>query len=314
MRHVRPVSADDRQPGTHGQRHGRARHADPGPGRRRGRHRTRAGRPVQPRHRRRSGRAGHVLRPVHPDDHPQPLRRGAGHVPRPVQQRLYLPAQVARGRLAVHRPDAAGPLHRGHLPDLRLRGRARRPVRQLRQPARPRRPDQPAVEDQRRDAGLRRDRAVLPRPAGVRRRARQLAAEQERPVAAERAEVHASTCSASCSRGPSPGTWTGACRSRSTAGGTCRTSGSTSGSTRSSATCRRRSSGRGAAAIRTPGAPGGRRRTPSPTTSWARTTSSSTPRSGRPCCWATTARVPGAASPASSASSTCRRKSSPASS
>ena len=29
----------------------------------------------------------------------------------------------------------AGPLHRGHLPDLRLRERTRRPVRQLRQPA-----------------------------------------------------------------------------------------------------------------------------------------------------------------------------------
>ena len=43
----------------------------------------------------------------------------------------------------------------------------------------------------------------------------------------------------------------------------------------------------GAAATRTPGAPGGTTRTPSRTTSWARTTSSSTPRSGRPCCSAT---------------------------
>ena len=42
---------------------------------------------------------------------------------------------------------------------------------------------------------------------------------------------------------------------------------------------------------RTPGVPGGRRRTPSPTTSWARTTSSSTPRSGRRCCSATPARA-----------------------
>ncbi len=36
---------------------------------------------------------------------------------------------------------------------------------------------------------VRGDRAVLPRPAGLRRRARYLAAEQERPVAAQRAEV-----------------------------------------------------------------------------------------------------------------------------
>ncbi len=92
------------------------------------------------------------------------------------------------------------------------------------------------------------------------------------------------------------------------------TSGSTSGSTRSSATCPRRSSGPGAAATRTRGGRGGSRPTPSPTTSWARTTSSSTPRSGPRCCSATTARAPGAAGRARSASSTCPRRSSPASS
>ena len=70
-----------------------------------------------------------------------------------------------------------------------------------------------------------------------------------------------------CSPGRSPGTWTGACRCRSTAGGTGRTSASTSGSTRSSGTCRRRSSGPAGPATRTPGGPGGSRRTPSPTTS-----------------------------------------------
>ena len=46
-------------------------------------------------------------------------------------------AADAVGDLAVDRPHAARPLHRGHLPDLRVRRRARRPVRQLRQPARP---------------------------------------------------------------------------------------------------------------------------------------------------------------------------------
>ena len=72
-----------------------------------------------------------------------------------------------RRDLAVDRAHPARPLHRGHLPDLRLRRRARRPVRQLRQPARPDRPDRPAQPDQRRDAEVRRDRALLPRPAGA---------------------------------------------------------------------------------------------------------------------------------------------------
>ena len=59
------------------------------------------------------------------------------------------------------------------------------------------------------------------------------------------------------------------------------------------------SSGPSARATRTPGAPGGRTPTPRPTTSWARTTSSSTPRSGRRCCSATTARATRAATPGS---------------
>jgi methionyl-tRNA synthetase len=58
------------------------------------------------------------------------------------------------------------------LPDLPVRRRARRPVRQLRQPARPDRPDQPGQQDQRGDAEVRRERALLPRPAGVRPGAR----------------------------------------------------------------------------------------------------------------------------------------------
>jgi len=70
----------------------------------------------------------------------------------------YIFPRKAIGAISpVHRADAARPLHRGHLPDLRLRERARRPVRQLREPARPGRPDQPALEDQRRDARVRRD-------------------------------------------------------------------------------------------------------------------------------------------------------------
>ena len=79
--------------------------------------------------------------------------------------------------------------------------------------------------------------------------------------------------------------------------GPATTRGSTSGSTRSSATCRRPSSGPAGPATRTPGAPGGTTRAPRPTTSWARTTSSSTRRSGRRCCSATTGKGPRAATP-----------------
>ncbi len=104
-------------------------------------------------------------------------------------KRLHLPQDHARRDLAVHRPHPARPLHRGHLPDLRLPARPRRPVRQLRQPARPGRPDQPGVQDQRRDPGLHRERAVLPGPARVRRGPRRLAAGQGGPLAAERAQV-----------------------------------------------------------------------------------------------------------------------------
>ena len=103
-------------------------------------------------------------------------------------QRLHDRRDDAGRDLAVDRAYAARPLHRGNVPDLRLRQRARRPVRQLRQPARPDRPDQPAQPDQRRDAGVHRDRALLPGPAGARRRAGRLAADAY-GLASERAEV-----------------------------------------------------------------------------------------------------------------------------
>jgi membrane peptidoglycan carboxypeptidase len=69
-----------------------------------------------------------------------------------VGQRLHGRADDEGRGLADDRPHPARPLHRGHLPDLRLRRGPRRPVRQLRQPARARGPDQPAEQDQRRDA------------------------------------------------------------------------------------------------------------------------------------------------------------------
>lgn len=77
-----------------------------------------------------------------------------------------------------------------------------------------------------------------------------------------------------------------------------RTSGCTCGSTPSSATCRRRSSGRAGPATRRRGGSTGPTRSRCPTTSWARTTSPSTRRSGRPSCSATPAAGRRAASPA----------------
>ena len=99
---------------------------------------------------------------------------------RTVHRNGYLVEQTTKG--------AISPSTGRTLPDRYIEGtcpicgydeRARRPVRQLRQPARPDRPDRPAQQDQRRDAGVRRDPALLPRPAraggraqGVARRAR----------------------------------------------------------------------------------------------------------------------------------------------
>ena len=70
---------------------------------------------------------------------------------------LHLRADHARRVLRRDRQHAARPLHRGNLPDLRLRARTRRPVRQLRQPARPDRLDRPALEDRRHGARVPRD-------------------------------------------------------------------------------------------------------------------------------------------------------------
>ena len=79
-------------------------------------------------------------------------RRRANHyrvtqdVFRTLYDKGYIVEQETLGAFsAATRPHAARPLHRGHLPDLRLRERARRPVRQLREPARPDRSDRPAL-------------------------------------------------------------------------------------------------------------------------------------------------------------------------
>ncbi len=182
-----------------------------------------------------------------------------------------------RRHLPVDRPHPARPLHRGHLSDLRLRGRTRRPVRQLRQPARPGRPDQPAQPDQRRDSRVRRDRALLPRSAGAGQHPRRMAqvafglATQRTQVLAEPARRHPSPGDDARHRLGHPG-------AAARAGRTTRTSACTSGSTRSSDISLPRSNGPADTATRRrPGGAGGSR-TPmaSPTTSWARTTSRST--------------------------------------
>ena len=64
----------------------------------------------------------------------------------------------------------------------------------------PDRPDQPALPDQRRDTEVRRVRALLPRPAGARRRARRLAAHPD-GLAAERPAVLAEPARRPAARG-----------------------------------------------------------------------------------------------------------------
>ncbi len=176
LRRLQPLHADGGSRRADGERHRRARHADPGPGRAGGCVAARAGRPLQPHDRRGPARSRPVLRPVHPHHHPQPLHRCAEAVPHRPRQRLHDRADHHRGGLAVHRAHPARPVHRGHLPDLRVHLGPGRPVRQLRQPARPVRPDRPEEPDQRGDAEVRRDHALLPRPARAGRGARRLAA------------------------------------------------------------------------------------------------------------------------------------------
>ena len=199
-------------------------------------------------------------------------RVDARRVPRALGARVPHRADDDRRVLGDDREHAPRPLHRGHVPDLRVRGGARRPVRQLRQPARRRRPDRPALEGRR---------------------------------AARRSSGRRSTSSSTC-RSSRSGSTTGSPHRRTGARTSAtspssyvdelrpravtrdldwgirvpvpgyeeqETSGSTSGSTPSSATCRRRSSGRRSAASRTPGATGGRTPTRATSTSWARTTS-----------------------------------------
>ena len=97
-------------------------------------------------------------------------------------------------------------------------------------------------------AGVRRDPALLPRPAGARRRAEGVArrARGDRDVAAQRHQVQPEHPRGHPAAGDDPRHRLGHPGAVDGWRGPARPSGSTSGSTRSSATCRRRSSGRAA--------------------------------------------------------------------
>ena len=249
------------------------------------------GRPLQPGHRRGPAAARPVVRPVHPHHHDQPLRGGAGDVPRPARQRLRLPADHA-GRDLARPPAGRCPTATSRAP-ARSAGtteRPRRPVRQLRQPAGPDRPDQPAL------AGSTARRRSSSRPSTTSSTCRPsptslgwLPAVQD-ALAAQRAEVLAEPARRPQATGDHPRPGLG---HPGAAGGLARRGDKRLYVWFDAVIGYLSASIEWAARIRRPGglaglvAAGERAR---PTTSWARTTSSSTPRSGRRCCSATPAR------------------------
>ena len=224
-----------------------------------------ARRQVQRGHRRGPRRPRPVLRPLHPHDDAQPLRRRAGDVPPVHAQRLHGRADDAAARSA-RRPGAPCPTATSRAP-ARSAATPRPAATSATTAATSSTPTDlinPRSEDQRRDAGVRRDPALLPRPAGARRRARRVArrARGVGHVAAQRHQVlpepprgHPPARDDPRHRLGHPGPARRLAR-------TTRPSGSTSGSTPSSATSRRRSSGRAASATPSAGASGGTTRRP----------------------------------------------------
>ena len=231
----------------------------------------------------------------------QPLRASCRSCSPRSHRNGYMVERTTQGAISPSTgPHPARPLHRGHLPDLRLR-RARAATSATTAATSSTRTDliNPRQQDQRRDPRVRRDPALLPRPARARRRAARVArgARGVGHLAAQRHQVQPQHPRGHQAAGDDPRHRLGHPGPARRLARAARPSGSTCGSTRSSATCRRRSSGPAASVSPSAGASGGTTRRPCPTTSWARTTSSSTPRSGRPSCSRTTARAPRAASP-----------------
>ena len=147
LRRLQPVHADGGPRRAHGQRLRRARHADPRPRRPGGRDAARARRHATTRsspHELADLGCSYDLYTRTTTTNHYASRRSCS--PRSGSNG-YMVEQTTQGAISpVDRPHPARPLHRGHLPDLRLPRGARRPVRQLRQPARadrPHRPDSP---------------------------------------------------------------------------------------------------------------------------------------------------------------------------
>ena len=93
--------------------------------------------------------AGHQLRPVHPHRHREPPPRDAGHLPAPART-TATSTRTGRASSTPKTKAASWPTATWRAPArLRLRRRARRPVRQLRQAAGRHRTDQPAQQDRR---------------------------------------------------------------------------------------------------------------------------------------------------------------------
>ena len=181
VRRLRPLLPRPRPRGPAPLRHRRARH----PGRARRRRRRRAGgrllrqimedseghsrwlppvlRPLRP-----------LLQPAEPRAHPA-LRRP------PVRRGPHRRGDGETGLFPRRRPLPARPLHRGHLPQLRLRARPRRPVRELHQAARPHRPHQPPLRHLRlHRPGSPRNQALIPPPEPAPRRDPRLDRQQVR--------------------------------------------------------------------------------------------------------------------------------------
>ena len=175
-------------------------------------------------------RARDLLRPLHDDGHGEPRGRRPGLLQAAAREGLHLQGHDAAVLRPAGRALPARPLRRGHLPELRLREGARRPVRQLRPHARPGAPDQPAQPPHRRDARDARHGALLPQAERVPGAAARLAD--------ARARAGASTSRTSASAGSRRGCTTARSRATSTGASSipveawARASASTSGSRR----------------------------------------------------------------------------------
>ena len=215
---VRPLPPAEGQRRAHGERDGRARHA--GDGRRRSRREVATVR--SPTTTTQSFREDFRRLGLSYDLFSRTTTLNHERVVQDLFRTLYEHGAIIEREMLVSFSPATGPhaprpLHRGHLPDLRVPGGARRPVRQLRQPARPDRPDQPAL------AG-----STARSRSSARRSTSSSTCRSSPTASASWIEAHddwrpnvqqllARRCSTRSGRGRSPATSTGASASRSPA-------------------------------------------------------------------------------------------------